>query len=73
MPAFRGSAHSTLFLVEVANAMILEFFDDGSSLILGSVIDHNEFPVLEGLFPDRLDGTCQKRATVEGRDDDTDQ
>jgi hypothetical protein len=68
-----GSAHSTLFLVEVANAMILEFFDDGSSLILGSVIDHNEFPVLEGLFPDRLDGTCQKRATVEGRDDDTDQ
>jgi hypothetical protein len=53
--------------------MILKIFDDGSSLILGSVIDHNEFPVLEGLLPDRLDGTCQKRATVEGRDDDTDQ
>ncbi len=53
--------------------MILKLFDDGSTLILGSVIDHNEFPVLEGLFQDRLDGACQKRATVEGRDDDTDQ
>ena len=61
-----GPAYAQVALVEVVNTRVREPLEGSPALIIGAVIDHQEFPFLEGLVDDRLEGPFQKLASIEG-------
>src|SRR4051794_12621461 len=58
-------ARTAVGFFQIANALILDGIHDGSCVVAGPIVDHDNFEVWEGLAQNAVYGCCDGMRTVE--------